>query len=63
MSTITEEIVTSEHDATWASEIQRRVREVESGEAVLIDHEVVMREACERLTQAGLGGFARQKNY
>ena len=41
----------SEHQAAWAAEIERRVREVESGEAKLVDHEVVMREARERLAQ------------
>lgn len=40
-----------EHDAAWAAEIERRVREVEGGEIELIDHEVVMREARERLAQ------------
>ena len=48
----------SEHDAAWASEIKRRVSEVENGEVELIDHEVVMREARERFAQAGLYGFA-----
>ncbi|CAN5524620.1 hypothetical protein BH10ACI2_BH10ACI2_08860 [soil metagenome] len=41
----------SEHDAVWAAEIERRVREVESGEAELIDHEVVMREVREMLAR------------
>lgn len=41
----------AEHDAVWAAEIQRRVREVESGEAELIDHEVVMRETRELLAR------------
>ena len=41
----------SEHEAAWGNEIMRRVREVENGEAELIDHEVVMREARERLAQ------------
>ena len=40
-----------EHEAAWAAEIQRRVREVENGEAELIDHEVVMMEARERLAR------------
>lgn len=40
-----------EHEAAWAAEIERRVREVENGEVELIDHEVVMREARERIAQ------------
>ncbi len=40
-----------EYEAAWAAEIKRRVREVENGEVELIDHEVVMREARERLAQ------------
>lgn len=38
-----------EHEAEWAAEIGRRVHEVENGEVELIDHEVVMQEARERL--------------
>ena len=41
----------SEHDAVWAAEIQRRVNEVESGEAKLIDHEVVMKQVREALAR------------
>ena len=41
----------AEHAEAWAAEIKRRVREVENGEVELIDHEVVMREARERLAQ------------
>ncbi len=40
-----------EREAAWAAEIRRRVREVENGEVELIDHDVVMREARERLAQ------------
>ncbi len=40
-----------EHEAAWAAEIKRRVREVENKEVELIDHEVVMREAREQLAQ------------
>ena len=36
--------VDAEHEAAWAAEIERRVREVENGEVELIDHEVVMKE-------------------
>ena len=38
-----------EHEAAWAAEIDRRVREIESGEAELIDHDIVMRDARELL--------------
>ena len=41
----------SGHDAAWATEIERRVREVENGEVELIDHDVVIREARERLAR------------
>jgi len=41
----------SEHDAAWGAEIERRVREVENGEAELIDHEVVMREVRELIAR------------
>lgn len=41
----------SEHESAWASEIERRVREVENGEVELIDHEVVIRKARERLAR------------
>jgi len=41
----------AEHEAAWAAEITRRIREVENGEVELIDHEVVMREARERLAR------------
>ena len=41
----------SEHDAAWAAEISRRVREVDEGKAELIDHEVVMREGRERIAR------------
>jgi len=34
-------------DAAWGAEIERRVKEVEDGTAVLIDHDVVMKEARE----------------
>jgi hypothetical protein len=47
MRSITEE-------PAWASEIRKRVREVEDGEVDLIDHEVVMREARENLAQGGV---------
>ena len=40
-----------EHQAAWAAEIERRVREVENGEVELIDHEVVMRKAREHLAR------------
>lgn len=40
-----------EHEAAWAAEIERRVREIENGEAELVDHETVMREAFERLAR------------
>ena len=40
-----------EYDAAWGAEIERRVREVESGEAVLIDHEDVMREMRELIAR------------
>lgn len=40
-----------ENEAAWAAEIERRVREIENGEVELIDHEVVMREARERLAR------------
>lgn len=41
----------SEHEAAWGAEIERRVREIESGEAELIDHEVVMREVRELIAR------------
>ena len=41
----------TEHEAVWAAEIQRRVRAVESGEAELIAHEVVMKEIRELLAR------------
>ena len=40
--------VDAEHEAAWAAEIERRVREVENGEVELIDHEVVMKELRDR---------------
>jgi putative addiction module component (TIGR02574 family) len=40
-----------EHEGAWASEIERRVREIENGVAELIDHEDVMREAREMLAK------------
>ena len=51
MSTIAESIVPTQPDADFVeslefgTEIIKRVREVESGEVELIDHEVVMKEA------------------
>lgn len=41
----------SEHEAAWGAEIERRVREIESGEAELIDHDVVMREVRELIAR------------
>ncbi len=40
--------VDPEHEAAWAAEIERRVKEIENGEVELIDHEVVMKELRDR---------------
>jgi len=40
-----------EHEAAWATEIERRVREVENGDAELIDHEVVMEQLRQRFRE------------
>lgn len=40
-----------EHEAAWAEEIDRRLREIENGEAELIDHEVAMKMLRERFLQ------------
>ena len=41
----------SEHEAAWGAEIEMRVREIERGEAELIDHDVVMREVRELIAR------------
>ena len=40
--------VDAEHEAAWAAEIERRVKEIESGDAQFVDHEDVMNELRER---------------
>lgn len=40
--------VDAEHEAAWAAEIERRVKEIENGEVELIDHEVVMEQLRDR---------------
>ena len=38
----------AEQEAAWAAEIERRVHEVENGDAELIDHDIVMESLRER---------------
>lgn len=40
-----------EAEQAWSVEIERRVRQIESGEVELIDGDAVMREARERLSR------------